>query len=584
MRMKKQNKKPIKLSFPEAEGKYWFLMWIGFVEYDAKQRKVELYFYNKTSPTDDYRDLNFNCLEKLLRPVSCLSKLNIGSIYDIDNKKIIERNIGRIYNISIKETIHLAKKSFPLNQSKYFFKNANEIVPIGFNYLKVYPKINELDDIKIINEKKKTNILVSPYIILKYFLFNDDQLIKKAFSGELIDAFKISEMECWECNRTGDKIGRLTYDAQIISKTQAIYLAPFLFLKKSAGVKYLRSIYSNIENGFINSEEQKTYLNFSWHDFTNYEIEVQGKYYYTGFNNDFKYLHTYKINKFRFKDDNPYIIDKIELFPINSKITTEDRKNHDPQDANRPLPPKLKGLSLNLNSDSANPLSPVSTEIISEFDNPFNIHVEVIDRNEQLNAYNIKYFPGEQDFEDTVKDLENLEKDAKTIRENIQKHVINVKKFKYFSKLINLLKKGLENTKFNIEITLYPNTYLRNYYVAEVSRFSKNLYLVEFGNGIIGVFNKADLSKITVEELHNIVESFLDYKNNVEEGKVLWTYIKNNLEKKYFDENLIIHTGVKHLNVPDDKLAKTKGEAIKEGVAKTARNLYKNRIKGILSK
>lgn len=69
--MKKQNKKPIKLSFPEAEGKYWFLMWIGFVEYDANQRKVELYFYNKTAPTDDYRDLNFNCLEKLLRPVSC---------------------------------------------------------------------------------------------------------------------------------------------------------------------------------------------------------------------------------------------------------------------------------------------------------------------------------------------------------------------------------------------------------------------------------------------------------------------------------------------------------------------------------
>lgn len=582
MQMKKQNTRPIKLKFPEAEGKYWFLMWIGAIEYQ-KQRKVEFYFYNKKTPTDDYRDLDLNCLEKLVRPVSYLSELEIGSIYDISQEKIIKTN-GRIYNISIKENIYLAKKSFPLNESKYFLKNAVEIVPIGFNYLKVYPKINELDDATVASEKKKTNILISPYVILQYFLFNDAQLIKKVFSGELLDAFKISEMKFRDCVETGKRIGRLNYDMQKISEKQAMYLAPFLFLKKSAGVKFLQSIHSHVDKAFINSEEKSTYLNFSWYDFTNYEIEVEGKYYYTGFNNDFKYLHTYRINKFRFKDDNPYIVDKVELFAINSKKTTEDRKNHDPKDVNRPLPPELTGLSLNLNSDSASPMSPASSKIKSEFDNPFNIDVEIIDRDKQLNAYNTKYFSGDNDFDDVVRDLENLETDSKSIRETIEKYTINVKKFKYFEDLINLLKVGLENPKFKIQITSYPNTYLRSYYIAEVSRSNNNLYLVEFGNGIIGVFNKTDFRTIPSEHLFSIVESFLSFKKYVEEGKVLWTYIKNRQMQKYFDEDIIIHTGVKHLNVPEDKLAKTKDEAIKEAVTNTARHIYKNRINSILPK
>lgn len=582
MQMKKQNTRPIKLNFPAAEGKYWFLMWIGAVVYKA-QRKVELYFYNKKTPTDDYRDLDLNCLVKLVRPVSYLSVLEMGSIYDISQQKIIKTN-GRIYNISIKENIYLAKKSFPLNESKYFLKNAAEIVPIGFNYLKVYPKINELDNIKVANEKKKTNILISPYVILQYFLFNDSQLIKKVFSGELLDAFKISEMKFRDCVETGKRIGCLTYDMQKIGEKQAMYLAPFLFLKKSAGVKFLQSVYSNVDMAFINSEEKSTYLNFFWYDFTNYEMEVEGKYYYTGFNNDFKYLHTYRINKFRFKDDNPYIVDKVELFAINSKKTTEDRKNHDPKDVNRPLPPQITGLSLNLNNDSANPIAPVSSKIKEEFDNPFNIDVEIIERDKQLNAYNVKYFPADKDFDDVVRDLEKLEKDAKSIRENIEKYIINVKKFKYFKDLVNILKIGLENPKYKIQVTSYPNTYLRNYYIAEISRSSNNLYLVEFGSGIIGVFNKDDFRRIPLENLYVIVESFLEYRNYVEEGKVLWTYIKNTQVQKYLDENIIIHTGVKHLNVPEDKLAKTKDEAIKQAVTDAARHIYKNRINSILPK
>jgi anti-sigma regulatory factor (Ser/Thr protein kinase) len=54
--------------------------------------------------------------------------------------------------------------------------------------------------------------------------------------------------------------------------------------------------------------------------------------------------------------------------------------------------------------------------------------------------------------------------------------------------------------------------------------------------------------------------------------------------QKYLDEDIIIHTGVKHLNVPEDKLAKTKDEAIKEAVTNTARHIYKNRINNILPK
>ncbi|MDE5420994.1 hypothetical protein L3073_02100 [Ancylomarina sp. DW003] len=34
--------------FPEAKGEYWFLLWIGKIHYTKRQKKVQLFFINKS--------------------------------------------------------------------------------------------------------------------------------------------------------------------------------------------------------------------------------------------------------------------------------------------------------------------------------------------------------------------------------------------------------------------------------------------------------------------------------------------------------------------------------------------------------
>lgn len=76
-------KKINKIDFPTSKGVYWYLFWIGKVQYCNQQRKVDFFFYNKLTPTDTlFEDLDYDCCIVKSVPVSYLADYGIGSIYN----------------------------------------------------------------------------------------------------------------------------------------------------------------------------------------------------------------------------------------------------------------------------------------------------------------------------------------------------------------------------------------------------------------------------------------------------------------------------------------------------------------------
>lgn len=568
---KRKIKRQIKIDFPEATGNYWRCVWIDQVYYQRKQRKIEVYFYN----TESFSDKIFNpqTLYKTKIPISNLSEFGIGSIYNVEERKFEELNYEEIFRITIKENLYLAKAiEFPINGCEDFITNANEVIPIGFKYLKTFGKSNF----------RNSHILISPYTILQYFLFYNDRLINKVMSGRLVEGFDLKDLKFRKCEETNMVIGMLRYDAEMLTKGEASIIAPYLFLKNNAGIKFLKSLYSHIEKSFLNTlgGNMSSHLSFNWQDFQNYNIDVVGKTY----NKDSKtYLLAYRICNFTFNDSQPYIVDKIELFPFNAKDSTEDRKNHEEEDIDKPGDPDIEGVSLNLNADSAKPIPPINTPKDEQLLNPFNIQVDVIKRDKQLGAYRVNYLPNDLKIDDLTRDIENFDNESKDLIENIKIIIAKAGNFEYFKVLIKIMEKEFlsEDSKFKLKLISHYDEGI-SFYIAEIIYQSKAIYLVEFGSGIIGLFSSIGFNILETEFIYALVKEFIKKEPEVEPGKVLWTYIKNEFEKYYEKKGIILYTGAKHLNKPDKVIARNKTEALEAAARRTAENIYLFRIKRFL--
>ncbi|WP_123906806.1 hypothetical protein [Chryseobacterium sp. HMWF035] len=572
--MAKRKKKPIKIDFPYAEGNYWEVEWIYEIHYE-KERKIEVHFRNKHIAHEC--KFGSEILYRTKLPVSSLSELGIGSVYNVRENKFEDLHLNELFEFSVEENLFLAKKEFPLIGIKNFLPNAAEIKPTGFSYLKTFGR----------SSSRKRHILISPYTILQYLLFYNDELITKAMCGELLDGFKVSQIKYRNCAETGELIGMLRYDVAKLSQEEAVLIAPYLVLKNNAGIKFLKSISSHVNSAFLNTlhGSKSSYPLFFWQEFWNYKISVIGKSFY---NEDKSYLLAHRICNFKFNDLNPFTIDKIELFPLNEKNSTDDRENHKPENIDKPGNPTIDGVSLSLNAGSANPHPPLNTQENNAVSNPFNIPVEIIKRDKQLSAYDVNYIPNDLQVADLTRELENLEIDSNNIIENIKTIVIKTNNFEYFNVLIEILKKEffLTDPRFKVNLHYCPNG-KDSFYVAEILNQSKTMYLIEFGNGIIGVFSSISLKRIGLDYLSLLVKGFINYTEKVGKRKVLWTYIKDQYDSgrlnEVSDKKIIIYTGVNHQKKINGDNKMDPKEALKTATRKTASIIFETRIKRILT-
>lgn len=541
----------ISLKLPESDGKFWYLYWIDKISYSHKRRKVEVIFVNKNSDKNYLYDLNLKSIFKTKINVSNLSDLHVGLFYDVDKNEFIETKKPIRIKINIKNAINPTDKKFPISDKLFDAKSEIKMSDGLFYYVLYATKDNK--------EKKTTgyNVLITPYILIRYFLFNNDKLILKALTGELLDFFQLSNLTFYNDKITNERIVEVKYNTKL-TKKEAQILAPLLFLKNKYGLKFIRSIYSGIHNTFINDKNKSdnyvsSYLKLDW-KFENFSMEVYGQ----PFNDEKNYFLAHKISKFNFKETKPFIVDKILLIPFNPKNSTKDRDNHTPINIKRPKPSSHDDtLLLQLNQGSSNTQDVIQTISGVKNENPYNIVVKHVTREEQLNSYNVISVGSDQIINGIIRDIENFNGEINNIREHINEEILRLKSVSnlfYFNKVLdNLLLIPNNNLIINRNLFSEGNDHfyeIDDRYIKIVEIFSNNCYTytVEFGHGIIGVFTDFYLNKIESKILISIAEKFFTYKTDSDkENKLLWTFIFEN-RKDFLDGDTKINVirGVKH--------------------------------------
>lgn len=556
----------------EATNRYWYLIWIKKIAYLNKHRKVKVTFINKESPKNYLNDLDRKYIYTTYLSVSLLSDLSTGVIYDSKDKCFITPEFQKNISCRVSKFLYPTNRPFPLRN--ILFPNEDEV----FNGLSYYVLFGKRKDLKY-------NVLISPYVLIKYFLHNSDKLILDAIKGELLDAFKLSNLKFYKDRETGERIVELSYDSSKIKKTLAYIVAPILFLKGKFGLTFIQSIYSQILNSFLhqkNGNKIESYLKLDWR-FENYEVFFNGE----DFNNVIdesgkvkNYFLVHRIVDFKFNDPNPFIVDKIILTAYNSKNSTEDRENHDKIPVERPKKPKGGTLLLKLNQDISNSSNTIQKTRKVSKESPFNIKIDHVDREEQINAYDVIPIGSDKVIDGLVRETEEFNNEINAIRQNIYdelKLLEGIKNLNYFinvlSELESLSKKNSILINKNIfgegeEDFYYPfypstNKYLK---LAEIFYNNSYIYLVEFGSGLIGIFTSYDLRKIEIIVLKRIINKFFDYKKELEGKnykKILWTYIYKRKEDFFNNDHLIIIQGVEHVRkliASDDSNEKEKKE------------------------
>lgn len=562
----------IMLKFPEAEGRYWYLYWIDKISYYEKQRKVDLIFVNKRSEKNYLYDLNLKSIFKTKINAANLSELHIGLLYDVDKKEFIKVNNPIRINVNIKNALNSTNKPFPISD-KLFDKQSEIKISDDLNYYIFYT--TKIEEKNIVGY----NVLVTPYVLMQYFFFNNDKLVLNALIGKLLNYFQLSTLKFYNDKNSNKRIVELKYDIKL-RREEAQILAPLIFLKNKAGLNFIRSIYSGIHKAFINARDNKdnlsSYLKLDW-KLENFTMEVYGQ----PFKDEKNYFLAHKITKFNFKDQNPFTVDKILLVPFNSKNSTKDRENHEPIDVKRPNSKPSESLLLQLNQGTSNTQDVIQTTSGVIHENPYNVIIEHVDREEQLNSYNVIKEGSDSIIDGIIRDVENFDDEMNNIRENINDEVLRLKSISnlaYFNKVLDSLLL-IPNNNLIIERNLFGEGnenfyYVGNNYLKIAEIFSNNCYtyVVEFGYGIIGVFTDFYLHKIDSQVLISIIKKIFNYKTNLkEENKLLWTFICDN--KKDFlegDNKISVIRGVKHtrnlestkkenkdrVNVTDDELYK----------------------------
>lgn len=533
------------LYFPKANGKYWFLIWIGKIHRHNKVLKVELFFINKTSPNDQLRDLDFSTQYIQLIPVSYLSDFSIGSLFNTKDNKLVDYSIpeSRRHTCVSRSMTDYVKKTFPLIENPYFIKNASTIISHEFKYL----------EILYFYFGKQILALISPYCILQHFFYSD-LLIKKVLSGNILSAFQLNKAKIYDDKKTNERIVELVYDSSILNEKEAFIIAPLLFIKNNIGRKFIQSINSYLLNSFIHNrrgEGYSCYLNFNF-EFKDYKIEFTGKELHNN-HNDY-YTLVYKIKKIEFLHKNSFNIDRIILIPTKFKTITKDENHIEKAGISKPVPTKAYIVLLNQETASSYDPSTKKQTILDPL--PFRIKVDFLKTNKQLEAYKVNLIPPKENPKGLVRELENFENDNRNLVENIEREIEYLDSKSYYDHFSNTINE-LEKINSKIIINKDPLNIGENQYpiqfeslwisIIEVKYNKSHIYLIEFGKGFIGVFSSLSFSRIPKERLLLLFSKFeLSYRKAKLGKTSLWTYINfvSNLYRKEY--HIIIQKGIEH--------------------------------------
>ncbi len=576
------------LKFPENEYRYWQLVWIGRIVYRSKQFKVELFFKGKNTPTEDSFNYNLGKIKEQIVSVSYLSEYSIGSIYDCAKNSLLQGSSENISTTKYKE-IYFSRKPFPLEKHINIDDNIFE----SLSYLVLYAK----------KKSQAYHILISPYVLLKYFLGKSDKLIRLALRGKLYECFFMSSVSFYIDSETKERIAKLEYNSQKLSKAEAEIIAPLLFHKNKTGLTFLKSIGSQTLSAIMNIKEDtsvRKYLSFQWR-FSNYEVSLSGqRIQKTNIieseekreeTTEKNYFLAYEINSFKFLHNETYNINRIILIPRNPKNSTEDRKNHTPIDVKREATPQVESSYLQINQDSTTTTPPIKAKPSSNIISSSSIKVDFERRNRQDNAYNTTLIPNNKEYEGVVRDLDNFTNDSKNIRENIDiqiERITELSNFEYFNGVINILTRDYETLKVNQNLfSENSNKPIsidgKSFRIIELFYQNISIYLIEFETGLIGMFYHMSKKSISNEDLEIIILDFIKKGEEIKKQKsrrLLWTFIELNFLFYQREFGIHILKGIKHVRKLKSDNTEEK-QALEAVYRETARKIVEYRVKKI---
>lgn len=586
-------KELLKINFNKnAPGRYWYLYLIEKIGYSDKTINVKFKFINTVSPDNFYKGFN-QCREfreTIVLPVEFLYYLESGMIYDTEIDEFIKQSeyFNENWNITIDFPALLEKTNvqFPFLDSKYSpLNNDDDLEGLSYYFF----------------DLNSNKVILTDNVLSKYFSFKSTKFISRLITNGINELFDIDNITI-AFDEQGIKTGYLKYNNDLLSKNDIKGISYLFFMKNNSGIKYLKSLESNIVSYFINNKDNQEKLRSGVYIDTKYPFNHEISYILQGkrFQVDKDYYFIAEKIVSHIAKTNEIIVDRVELEPMNPNDSTKDRKNKEKEDVNRPGEPIKNQLEITTNI-SGNPIGNIKENPIKTNNpNGFSIPTFKKKRKSQNKAYNVIKLPNDQEFKGDTAVVQESDNETKAQRNSFfeQINIIKVDKFELMNLVSEKLKKNeviIENNYLNKSI-LQENVYDfdgSKVMVLSLCYENKYFYIIDFEKSSGGFIRTNYMTKIAPMTLELFITECLkiniktdkskkvDNKNdnneNKDENKGLsfWTKVRLK-EKEIFEKHgVIIEMPFDHPRIN----IKSKNEAAE----KISNKIFNDRIKKIVA-
>ncbi|NMM50317.1 hypothetical protein [Marinigracilibium pacificum] len=521
----------IQLRFPNSEGKWWFLSWIGKTVYKERAYLNEFYFTNSFKNSDKISDFNLGHQIKLLLPVNFLHFLTIGTIFN-DNGELV--TVPAQYENPYKLRIYVPNRykatSKPLEldeNTKYPFPDNTE----GFKYYKFYgehPVFNEYTAILPI------------HTICKYYFFLDSQFPQYIIENRISDIIESTP----PLTENEEKVGEVLYDNSIIQKHTIKTFAPYFFSKDDLGKQALSMIGSNLRKTLINTGNLNTYLN-SFLPYNECLLNVRGKFIKQS---NRKLFLVYDI----ISDENvakSILVDRINILPKYKSQTKRKPKANsgEKKQGNKKDPEKI----IKITSEPTNSNSLINSKKV-KLQQPLPEHeipVEFIKNLAEENNISTKKIPLEIDIDNFSLDInkDSNNNSQQLIIEN-DKNISSYNRYEYLKLLNDNLNQIKEYQAEFVKIKeidqptpdrIIIDNVEYSFYTIHIVFKDKNFYLIEFQKGFTGILHNINFFPIDSLNIYNITRS-------IAQDRINWVNIYDKKDPYLYKHQVKFVQSIKH--------------------------------------
>ena len=331
----------------KEELKFWIITWVGEVIYYPNQSRIRIELTNSSDTYFHIKNLKKSYKKIIELPVSYISVLNIGTVFDSD---------GVLVNYDKKNVFDTFQWRYSKIYDKIFtnefdkFKTMDLLRDMDYP-LPIQSSVNKFRYYrKKIPYKNKPGkfylILIPEFLIHKFFFLNINSveginsIIESTFLSNVISKAFIREVN-------GKRIGVVEYNNDIIrDKSIIVWVSKLLFLRGDSGIKSIKQIGSSS----FKSNSGIRYLESCMPINSDMNFNIYGRFLSPKKNIDKEIINVFlaiEIDQIMIKETNVFSVDELIINKKIERNSTENRNNRPVKNYN-----SKKFINNNLNKDS----------------------------------------------------------------------------------------------------------------------------------------------------------------------------------------------------------------------------------------